>query len=249
MIAALITLCALATGDAAAFRTIIADRFGDHHARILVADKTPASVVYGTEGVSLRDSSLGPNVTLVPDQTWVIDILRQGPREAVAALAFHLPRVKDSETVEVSYDVGVADGAIIRSGRGSCVLRPSKNGGWSIVEKHESLVSFDPREDPHAFRVGGDVRAPVKIAGAEPVPTEEAVNARVSGIVIVEVTIDEKGRVIGADVLKPLPFGLDGAAIEAIKTWRFRPGTLAGKPVPVLFNMTVSFKPKGESRD
>jgi periplasmic protein TonB len=43
-------------------------------------------------------------------------------------------------------------------------------------------------------------------------------------------------------VLKPLPFGLDQAAVEAVKRWKFKPGTLNGQPVDVIFNLTVNFK-------
>jgi TonB family protein len=43
-------------------------------------------------------------------------------------------------------------------------------------------------------------------------------------------------------VLKPLPFGLDQAAVDAVRRWKFRPGTLNGQPVDVIFNLTVNFK-------
>jgi TonB family protein len=43
-------------------------------------------------------------------------------------------------------------------------------------------------------------------------------------------------------VLKPLPFGLDQAAADAVQRWKFRPGTLNGQPVDVIFNLTVNFK-------
>ncbi len=43
-------------------------------------------------------------------------------------------------------------------------------------------------------------------------------------------------------VLKGLPFGLDQAAADAVKRWRFKPGTLNGAPVDVIFNLTVNFK-------
>ena len=36
-------------------------------------------------------------------------------------------------------------------------------------------------------------------------------------------------------------FGLDEKAIEAVKRWRFRPGTRQGKPVAVLVNIELTF--------
>jgi protein TonB len=35
--------------------------------------------------------------------------------------------------------------------------------------------------------------------------------------------------------------GLDQAAAEAIKSWKFKPATLNGKPVAVYYNLTVNF--------
>ena len=93
-----------------------------------------------------------------------------------------------------------------------------------------------------AFRVGGDVKAPVVTHRVEPIYTVEARHARISGIVIVEVVIDKNGRVKDAMVLKGLPFGLDQAAIDAVRQWEFRPGTLNGEPVDVIFNLTINFR-------
>jgi protein TonB len=92
------------------------------------------------------------------------------------------------------------------------------------------------------LRVGGDVKAPTVINRVEPVYPEVARKARISGIVIVECIIDKTGNVTNVQVLKPLPFGLDQAAVDAVRRWKFRPGTLNGQPVDVIFNLTVNFK-------
>jgi protein TonB len=92
------------------------------------------------------------------------------------------------------------------------------------------------------YRVGGDVKAPVVINRVEPIYPEEARKARIMGIVIVEATISEDGIVKNVEVLKPLPFGLDQAALDAVKQWTFKPATLDGKPVAVRFNLTINFK-------
>ena len=54
--------------------------------------------------------------------------------------------------------------------------------------------------------------------------------------------IDRNGNVRDVKVLKPLPFGLDQAAVDAVRRWKFKPGTLNGTPVDVIFNLTVNFK-------
>jgi protein TonB len=92
-------------------------------------------------------------------------------------------------------------------------------------------------------RVGGDVKAPIAIEPrADPQYTEVARKARVEGLVILEAIIDREGNVTDVRVLKGLPLGLDTAAIEAVKKWRFKPGTLNGAPVPVIYNLTVNFR-------
>jgi protein TonB len=59
--------------------------------------------------------------------------------------------------------------------------------------------------------------------------------------VIVETIIDGNGNVTDVRVLKGLPMGLDASAIDAVKKWKFKPGTLNGQPVPVIFTLTVNF--------
>jgi protein TonB len=97
------------------------------------------------------------------------------------------------------------------------------------------------------LRVGGDVKAPALISRVEPKYTEAARRDKISGIVILEIVIDSTGQVREARVLKPLPDGLSEAAVDAVKQWTFRPGTLNGRPVDVIFNITVSFSLKTQN--
>jgi protein TonB len=101
-----------------------------------------------------------------------------------------------------------------------------------------------PPPEPHddgPLRVGGDVKAPQVIKRVEPKYTDTARKARVTGVVIVEAIIDKNGNVDSAKVLKGLDLGLTEQAVEAVKQWKFRPGTLNGEPVDVIFNLTVNF--------
>jgi len=115
---------------------------------------------------------------------------------------------------------------------------------WWQLEPHDSPpASLTPvLNAPGALRVGGDVKAPVVIHRVNPMYPDEARRSHISGIVILEVLIDKTGRVKDAVVLKPLPLGLDQAAIDAVRQWTFRPGTLNGEPVDVIFNLTINFR-------
>ena len=84
---------------------------------------------------------------------------------------------------------------------------------------------------------------PVATKRVPPVYPAAAVRARVSGIVIVRVLIERDGRVSGARVLKPLPFGLTEASIAAVRGWQFRPAYTKGKPVRALYDVAVLCRP------
>ena len=99
-----------------------------------------------------------------------------------------------------------------------------------------------PAEPTGPIRVGGDVKAPEKVSYPSPVYTEIARKARITGVVIVEAIIDKEGNVTNVKVLKGLPMGLDQAAVDAVKRWKFKPATLNGKPVAVIYNLTVNFQ-------
>jgi protein TonB len=96
-----------------------------------------------------------------------------------------------------------------------------------------------PPTPPKVYRTGGAIREPRKIYHVAPVYPEIARAARVEGLVILEATIDERGVVTGARVLRSEPL-LDGAALAALKQWRYTPTLLNGIPVRVL--MTVTFR-------
>ena len=84
------------------------------------------------------------------------------------------------------------------------------------------------------------VRTPVKTRHVDPVYPQFAIISRTQGIVIIEATIGEDGRVINARVLRSVAL-LDDAALSAVRQWEFTPTLLNGKPVPVIMTVTVNF--------
>jgi len=100
-----------------------------------------------------------------------------------------------------------------------------------------------PAAEPEGpIRVGGDVKPPEKLVAPSPQYTEIARKARIQGVVIVEAIIDKEGSVTNVKILKGLPMGLDTAAADAVQKWKFKPATLNGKPVAVIYNLTVNFR-------
>jgi TonB family protein len=110
-----------------------------------------------------------------------------------------------------------------------------------------ALLSFSAfaHDSRGPYRVGGDVQAPKIVQRVNPKYPQEARDKRIAGVVIVEALVSREGDVRESKVLKPLPYGLDQAAVDAVKQWKFRPATYQGQPVDVLANFPVSFKLSG----
>jgi protein TonB len=115
---------------------------------------------------------------------------------------------------------------------------PGVPGGVSSIPI-TSLASPPPttKEIP---RVGGDIRAPARLAYVPPSYPAIALSARVEGEVVLEAVIDETGVVRNAKVMKSIPL-LDRAAIEAVTRWRYSPTLLNGVAVPVMMTIRVRF--------
>jgi TonB family protein len=94
-----------------------------------------------------------------------------------------------------------------------------------------------------AYRPGNGVMSPEVIHEERPQYTSEAMRAKVQGVVEVEAIVMPDGSVGQVQIVRSLDdrFGLDQKAVEAVKRWRFRPGTRMGKPVPVLVNIELTF--------
>lgn len=91
-----------------------------------------------------------------------------------------------------------------------------------------------------ALRIGGGVAAPERVKYVPPVFPDDARQARVSGIVIVEALVDETGAVVQAKVLKSVAL-LDTAALDAVRQWKYTPTLVNGVAVPVVMTVTVNF--------
>jgi protein TonB len=76
----------------------------------------------------------------------------------------------------------------------------------------------------------------------QPSYTAEGRQASVEGVVKLEVTVDETGRVTNVRVLKGLGFGLDEAAVAAARQWTFKPATKCGKAVSYVVKPGVRFQ-------
>jgi periplasmic protein TonB len=96
-------------------------------------------------------------------------------------------------------------------------------------------------EGPVRFVAGGNITEPVKINAPQPKYPEAARRAKMQGVVVLECTISKQGNVEDVKVLRGLPLGLTESAVDAVNKWKFKPSTLNGRPVEVIYVLTVRF--------
>ena len=71
---------------------------------------------------------------------------------------------------------------------------------------------------------------------------DRALDDRISGSVVVQYVVDEKGRTKDIKVTQSTPPGVfDSAAIDAIRRWRYRPARYDGQPVAVPVRTLIRF--------
>jgi len=96
--------------------------------------------------------------------------------------------------------------------------------------------------DGGIYTLGGGVTMPQILQQTTPSYTDDAIKSKVQGIVILQAVIRKDGTVDSFKVLRGLGYGLEEKAIQEIAAnWRFRPGTLKGRPVDVLATIEVQF--------
>jgi protein TonB len=93
-----------------------------------------------------------------------------------------------------------------------------------------------------AYRLGAGVIPPTVLKQVSPKYTEEAVQRKIQGTVMLEVVVGRDGIPLGIRVTRSLdPGGLDEGAIAAVREWRFTPGRVGDVPVDVLVTIQVAF--------
>jgi periplasmic protein TonB len=88
----------------------------------------------------------------------------------------------------------------------------------------------------------GSVVRPVLIAKNDPEYSEDARKAKLQGTVVLHIEVGTDGRAQNITVQRSLGLGLDERAMEAVRNWKFKPGTINGKPAVVEAIIEVNFR-------
>jgi len=176
---------------------------------------------------------------------------------------------RECQVVQAEYAViAPADGVTVKSARTFCIdpvqkliLRDHRemarnNSDLLLVQtttysRYERDIELPaeffqfqvPTGTVEADGAGPDLMSLELISKVEPSYTEEALRTGISGIVIVSLRVSAEGRPEEMAVVRGLGHGLDEKAIEAVRQWRFRPGTRGGVPTAVgPLKVAVSFR-------
>ena len=93
------------------------------------------------------------------------------------------------------------------------------------------------------YRSGAGIVNPRLLREVRPQYTAEALRAKITGTVYLEMVVLPDGTVGDVRITRSLDpvFGLDEEAIKAARQWLFEPGTRFGEPVAILLNLALDF--------
>ena len=105
-------------------------------------------------------------------------------------------------------------------------------------------MAFTPPAPPQTeFDIGQVDKLPQVISRIRPVYPPAAKQKNIEGVVVVKFMVTMEGTVENISVLKAKPQGyFEKAATEAVKKWKFQPGTVGKEPVNTWMTAMVKFR-------
>jgi len=162
---------------------------------------------------------------------------------------------RPAEAADMTLRADAARRAAFQDGAQKTAAQPGSSAAFrsqtaynETAGKYEAAVSSAVSQTPGAanpsgvYKIGGDVSQPQIVRKVEPEYSELARVAQFQGSVALTVVIGTDGVPQNIQVAKPLGFGLDEKAIEAVGKWQFKPGTKQGQAVPVFATIEVNFR-------
>lgn len=112
----------------------------------------------------------------------------------------------------------------------SGALNPSGSGAAVLPNVMNNAVGSQAMAN---FSFGGDETKPRPVATVQPRVPANLRKLGLRGTVKVQFTVDAQGRVVSPSILSTSNPALNQPTLDAIKQWRFEPGTRGGKRVPM----------------
>ena len=95
--------------------------------------------------------------------------------------------------------------------------------------------------DEKIYEPGGEVKSPKLVHYVEPEFSPSSKEAFVEGTVKISTVVTREGLATNLRIVSGLNSEEDRTALEAVKQWKFQPGTKAGQPVKVRVTVEVTF--------
>jgi len=133
---------------------------------------------------------------------------------------------------EFSYQMVRACSAVLLFGRILCADEQTP--------KNDKDAKTQDRQDA-IYEPGGDVKPPKLVHYVEPAFSPSSKEAFVEGTVKISTVVTRDGIATNLKVTSGLNAQEDRTAMDAVKQWKFQPGTKAGEPVNVRVNVEVTF--------
>ena len=135
---------------------------------------------------------------------------------------------------DLTLRVGAMQETITIRGGESSVAAPARQPNARPVTRAEPKPCS-------AGPVGGTIKAPMKIRNVDPRYPSDLNAAKIGGVVILEVVVDPSGSVSDVTVLRSVNPGLELAAVDAVRQWKYTPTLLNCVPVEVRMNVSANF--------
>lgn len=113
---------------------------------------------------------------------------------------------------------------------------------WKLYYQAAAAGADYAPADAAVLRVAQTDRKPRLTAPVEPASNEYAQAAGVAGMALYHTIVGPDGKPTTVVVGRPIGFGLDESAADAIRRATFEPALKDGKPVPVLVDLVVQFR-------
>jgi TonB family protein len=88
-----------------------------------------------------------------------------------------------------------------------------------------------------------DIRPAFPVFAPHPPVSDRSLLPRSEQKIVVDVKLDVNGGVVDAKLVKGVGNKLDAICLATVKTWRFQPATVSGKPVPTEAEVIFPFNP------
>ncbi len=108
-------------------------------------------------------------------------------------------------------------------------------------DPQDQHTSAKANEQEKVYEVGGDVKSPKLVHYVEPDFSPKSKEAYVEGTVKISTVVTKAGETRDMRVTSGLNSEEDRTAVEALKQWKFEPGTRNGEAVNVRVTVEISF--------